>query len=112
MGSVWQALAFGFAGLSPLGQTLTVDPQLPAAWRALELGLQYHGAAVRIRIEPDVVTFVSDAPVVLEVAGAAVACDAGRTEIPYASPRRCRNERGTGRDRRLGRRSTRAGRCS
>ena len=82
MGSLWQALAFGFAGLSPLGQALTVDPHLPKSWRALELRVQYRGAAVRIRIEPDVVTLVADAPVVVEVSGAVVRCDSGRTEVP------------------------------
>jgi trehalose/maltose hydrolase-like predicted phosphorylase len=83
MGSVWQALAFGFVGLRPLGGTLSVDPRLPDSWRALELGLRFRGAAIRMRMEPGLVSVMSDAPVVLEIGERQVACEAGRTEIPY-----------------------------
>ena len=37
MGSVWQALAYGFAGLRPGGDALKIDPRLPAEWSELEL---------------------------------------------------------------------------
>ncbi len=83
MGSMWQAVAFGMAGLRPLGGTLRVDPRLPQAWDSLELGLQFRGARLRLRIEPARVTLTSDAPVDLEIAGRVVACAAGRTEIPH-----------------------------
>jgi trehalose/maltose hydrolase-like predicted phosphorylase len=83
MGSVWQALAFGFAGFDPLGDVLTVDPRLPASWRALELGVQHHGVALRVRIEPHVVAIVADAPVELELGGDRVHCARGRTEFPF-----------------------------
>jgi trehalose/maltose hydrolase-like predicted phosphorylase len=82
MGSVWQALAFGVAGLHPLGGTLALDPHLPPSWRALELNLQHHGVAIRARIEPEVVAVVADGPVVLDLAGRRISCPPGRTEIP------------------------------
>jgi trehalose/maltose hydrolase-like predicted phosphorylase len=84
MGSVWQALAFGFAGLDPLGRRLTLAPSIPAEWRALELGLQFRGAPLRVRIEHDVVVVSCETPVTVDVGGNAVACAAGTTEIPYA----------------------------
>jgi len=83
MGSVWQALAFGFVGLRPLGGSLSVDPRLPESWRALEIGLRFRGASIRVRVEPEIVSLVSDAPVTVAIGGRQVACDPGRTEIPY-----------------------------
>ena len=63
MGSVWQALVFGFAGLRPAGAALRLDPHLPEAWRALELRVCFRGARVRARIEHGAVTVSSDRPV-------------------------------------------------
>jgi trehalose/maltose hydrolase-like predicted phosphorylase len=51
MGGVWQALASGFAGVRPHGDSLVVDPRLPPEWRALELGLRWHGRPLRLRID-------------------------------------------------------------
>ena len=62
MGGLWQALAFGFAGVRPLGEALRVDPALPGAWRALELNLRFRGARVKIRAEHDRLTLSSDPP--------------------------------------------------
>jgi trehalose/maltose hydrolase-like predicted phosphorylase len=84
MGSVWQALAFGFAGLDPLGRHLSLDPQLPTTWGALELALQFRGARLRVRIERDVAVVSSDAALSIDVRGRTVQCAPGRTEIPYA----------------------------
>ena len=39
MGGLWQALAYGFAGLRPQGSVLEIDPQLPGVWDALALRL-------------------------------------------------------------------------
>jgi len=62
-----------------------VSPRLPSEWRALELGLQFRGANVRMRIEGEVVVMRSDTPLSIDVNGRAVACAAGRTEIAYAN---------------------------
>jgi trehalose/maltose hydrolase-like predicted phosphorylase len=51
MGSVWQALAFGFLGLRADGPRLELDPQLPPAWRALEMRVRFRGASLRVRAE-------------------------------------------------------------
>ena len=56
MGGLWQALAFGFAGVRPRGQRLLVDPRIPNEWGALELGLQFRGRPLRLRIEHNGVT--------------------------------------------------------
>jgi trehalose/maltose hydrolase-like predicted phosphorylase len=53
MGGVWQALAFGFAGLRPDGDTLLVEPRLPDAWDELALCVCFRGAHGRIRIRRD-----------------------------------------------------------
>jgi trehalose/maltose hydrolase-like predicted phosphorylase len=56
LGGVWQALAYGFAGIRPRGDVLVVDPRLPPAWTALELRLTFRGAPLRLRIGHDCVT--------------------------------------------------------
>ncbi|HEX6873310.1 MAG TPA: glycosyl hydrolase family 65 protein [Micromonosporaceae bacterium] len=52
MGGLWQALAFGFAGLQVRGDRLVVRPSLPPDWRALELNLRFRGAPVRLHLSP------------------------------------------------------------
>jgi trehalose/maltose hydrolase-like predicted phosphorylase len=69
MGSLWQALALGFAGVRPAGGALRLDPRLPDEWRALEVGVRFRGARVRIRVERDVLSVTADAPVQLLLAG-------------------------------------------
>jgi alpha,alpha-trehalose phosphorylase len=51
MGGVWQALAYGFAGLRSDGPVLRVDPSLPRAWNALSVRLRYRGSLVEVRLE-------------------------------------------------------------
>jgi trehalose/maltose hydrolase-like predicted phosphorylase len=48
MGGLWQALAFGFAGLRPTGAGLEVDPRLPPSWSRLDLRVRFRGSRVRI----------------------------------------------------------------
>jgi trehalose/maltose hydrolase-like predicted phosphorylase len=62
MGSVWQAIAFGFAGLQARGRHLAIDPHLPSAWGALEIRLRFRGTRLRVRMEPDSFTVTSDRP--------------------------------------------------
>jgi trehalose/maltose hydrolase-like predicted phosphorylase len=69
MGSLWQALTFGFAGVRPVGQALRVDPVVPDAWRALELNLRFRGARMKIRAERDRLTLSSDPPTPVLVPG-------------------------------------------
>ena len=60
MGGLWQALAFGFAGIRPRGERLLVDPRLPTEWNALELALRFRGRPLRLRIDREGVTATSD----------------------------------------------------
>jgi len=53
MGSVWQALAHGFAGVRPDRGTLRVDPRLHWGWTSLELRVRFRGTRVRLRLELD-----------------------------------------------------------
>ncbi len=56
MGGLWQALAFGFGGIRPRGETLLVDPRLPTEWNALEFALRFRGRQLRLRIDRNEVT--------------------------------------------------------
>lgn len=49
MGSVWQAVVFGFLGVRPGAAALELDPHIPADWSALEMRLQHHGRRVEVR---------------------------------------------------------------
>jgi trehalose/maltose hydrolase-like predicted phosphorylase len=51
MGGLWQALAFGFAGVRPAGERLRVEPRLPTDWNALELCLRFRHTPLRLRID-------------------------------------------------------------
>jgi trehalose/maltose hydrolase-like predicted phosphorylase len=51
-GSVWQALVFGFLGVWPERDgSLSVDPHLPPAWRALTVRLTFRGQPIVLRAE-------------------------------------------------------------
>ena len=67
MGGLWQALAFGFAGVRPSGDVLRVDPRLPGEWQALELRLRFRGSRVIVRIEPERVIVDADPPISIEL---------------------------------------------
>ncbi len=69
MGGVWQALAFGFAGVRPRGERLELDPRLPDEWQALELRLSFRGSSVRVRIAHDGVTADADPPIPIDIRG-------------------------------------------
>jgi trehalose/maltose hydrolase-like predicted phosphorylase len=69
MGALWQAFVFGFAGVRPRANRLTVDPWLPESWSALDVGVRFHGARVRVRATADELEVVSDRPTEIEVEG-------------------------------------------
>jgi trehalose/maltose hydrolase-like predicted phosphorylase len=82
MGSVWQAVVQGFAGVRPGSTALEIDPRLPGTWRALEVPVTYRGTRVRVRIEHDVVVVQADRPVRVRLADApAVRLTAGTTRL-------------------------------
>jgi trehalose/maltose hydrolase-like predicted phosphorylase len=77
MGSLWQALAFGFAGLRPDGDALRVDPRLAPAWRSLELRVRFHGVPLTVRVEPRTLEVSADSPVRLRL---------GADRKPFVAP--------------------------
>jgi len=70
MGSLWQALAFGFAGIRPCGTTLCVDPRLPEEWEGLTISVRFRGAKVTVEIRPGQLRLRAAAPVLVRVAEA------------------------------------------
>ena len=68
-GGVWQALAYGFLGLWPAPDGLTINPHLPERWTALEMTVRFAGERVSVRAEHDTVTICAGAPVPIRLAG-------------------------------------------
>jgi trehalose/maltose hydrolase-like predicted phosphorylase len=65
MGGLWRALAQGFAGLGVRGDTLTVEPKLPATWDGLSLRLTFRGTRVLVRAGHGSVEVTTDGPLSL-----------------------------------------------
>ena len=77
MGSLWQALAFGFAGLRLTSAGIALDPHLPHQWRSLTLRIQVRGNPVRVTVRNDSVDVSSAEPVAIALpAGAALTMSA------------------------------------
>jgi len=72
MGSVWQALVFGFAGARPKAGVLELDPVLPDAWRELEIRLRFRGARVDVRIQRTALEIRADEPTRIRLRGGTV----------------------------------------
>ena len=76
MGGVWQALAHGFMGVRPRGDTLVIDPVLPSTWDSVSLTVRFRGAPLRIQATGDAVD---------------VTCDGHDAALPSAARRRSRS---------------------
>jgi trehalose/maltose hydrolase-like predicted phosphorylase len=63
MGTVWQALAWGFAGVRAEGGALRVDPRFPEQWAALRLGLRFRGASLRLEVRAGEAKLTTDRPI-------------------------------------------------
>jgi hypothetical protein len=68
MGSVWWALAEGFAGIQADGDGLLVRPRLPQEWDSLALRLCYQGVRLGLRIDHEGVRVDTDRPLRVTVA--------------------------------------------
>jgi hypothetical protein len=83
MGSLWQALVFGFAGILPSGGALMIDPHLPAAWNRLVLRLRFQGVPLTVSIEPGRVRLEAGGRVKVRVqAGSPQEVGPGMSELP------------------------------
>jgi trehalose/maltose hydrolase-like predicted phosphorylase len=69
MGGLWQALAFGFAGLRPRAGRLHVDPVLPPSWSALELHVRFRDSRVHVRMERSRLSITSERRISVVVGG-------------------------------------------
>jgi trehalose/maltose hydrolase-like predicted phosphorylase len=85
MGSVWQAFAFGFAGLRAGNDALTVDPRVPDAWDELELAVRYHDVPVRVLVRADSTTITADQPIELAFgpARSPIPCGPGSVTVEH-----------------------------
>jgi trehalose/maltose hydrolase-like predicted phosphorylase len=63
MGSVWQALVFGFAGVWAEEAALRIDPKLPFEWDAMEIRVRFRAARVCVRVEPSGIHIRTDGPI-------------------------------------------------
>lgn len=69
MGSVWRALAFGFAGLQAADDALVVDPVAVPGLEVVELQIRFRGSRVRLRIAPDGATIRAEPPLNVRLPG-------------------------------------------
>jgi trehalose/maltose hydrolase-like predicted phosphorylase len=67
MGSVWRAIALGFAGLRPAGDALAIDPVLPPGWESLKLCVRFHATQIRLCVRRGTVEVSASAPVAVLV---------------------------------------------
>jgi len=77
MGGLWQALAFGFAGLRPRAGMLHVDPVLPPSWSALELRVRFRDSRVHVRKERARLSITSERRISVVVGGTPFAVGPG-----------------------------------
>jgi trehalose/maltose hydrolase-like predicted phosphorylase len=58
-GGLWQAVAFGFAGLNFVDGQPTINPRLPSHWERLSFKIKYHGKTYNIDIHLDQATITA-----------------------------------------------------
>ncbi len=85
MGSVWQALTFGFMGVRPHEDALAIDPKLPSSWPELQVRLTFRGVGIVLRADHRSIVVHAEAPIRLEISGRRVTCPAGTTTFRDAT---------------------------
>ena len=55
LGGVWQAVVFGFAGVSIKKEKLFINPHIPHTWSKIGFSLLYRGDVLKLKITNDVV---------------------------------------------------------
>ena len=86
MGGLWQALAFGFAGIRPRHGMLDIDPAIPTAWSSLEMRVQFRGSRVRVRAEHSRLCIRTDRRTPVVVGGAPFTAGPGKLEFRRRGP--------------------------
>ena len=69
MGGVWQAMLFGFAGVSIHNGQLHIEPRLPKRWRRLGMRFRCLGRQVALTITTDDIRVDADGPLRVHAAG-------------------------------------------
>jgi trehalose/maltose hydrolase-like predicted phosphorylase len=69
MGGLWQALAFGFAGIRVFDDVLHIAPRVPSDWSPFELRVTFRGQRVVVHTEDDSLTIDAAPDVRTSVAG-------------------------------------------
>jgi alpha,alpha-trehalose phosphorylase len=52
MGGAWMSVVHGFGGMRLVGEQLTFEPALPAAWTRLAFHLVWRGATLHVELTP------------------------------------------------------------
>ena len=82
MGSLWQALAFGFAGLQLTADGIALDPHVPAGWTTFVLPVQVRGNAVRITVNGNQLEVHAATPITIALpAGVTVQASPGQPAV-------------------------------
>ncbi|WP_424948692.1 glycoside hydrolase family 65 protein [Dermatophilus congolensis] len=70
-GGVWNALAYGFAGLRDSEGNFEFDPRLPESWEDMTLRLRIRGSRLRVLVEREAITLTLEEgdPLTLKVRG-------------------------------------------
>ena len=76
MGGLWQALAFGIAGLRSVAGRLVVDPRHPDAWAEFEVHVRHRGTRVSVRTGRSLLSVRAERPAAVTVGGAPYTADA------------------------------------
>ena len=69
LGTLWQALAFGFAGLRLTPDGVALDPHLPPEWNMFQLPLEVRGSRLTITIRRDDLEIDGESRVVVHLPG-------------------------------------------
>lgn len=91
-GGAWMAAVFGFGGLRLDGETMRIEPRLPASWSALEFGFHWRGRRFSARLTRACIELSADAanpePASFLLSGTRVECAPGRT-VRHETPSLC-----------------------
>jgi trehalose/maltose hydrolase-like predicted phosphorylase len=92
MGSVWQAITYGFAGIRPVGAgpagaRLRIDPRLPDTWREIEVRVTFHGTPLRVCAGHERLRITAAGDAEVEVGGHPHRIGAGETTFTRAHDR-------------------------
>lgn len=78
MGATIDVATRVYAGVDPLGDTLSIDPNLPKAWTSMQVTQDFHGARVVLTITTQAVAVVADHDLTVLIQGQQQQITAGK----------------------------------